>query len=101
MFLALAKLRPDVNFVAYGGAGGDDEVAHALAEAQQTLPNFIFGGSLHSVNHTAAYCEADVFLTPTRNNEVRSHVSFDVTVCMNFTSASVFSTIQGVRSYDH
>jgi hypothetical protein len=54
----------------YGGGAGGAAVQRFLAHASQTLPNFLFAGALHSPDHTAAYCEADVFLTPTRNNEV-------------------------------
>ena len=72
MFIALATRRPDIDFVAYGAGFGDVEVIAAIQAAESSLSNFLFAGSLHSDNHTAAYCEADVFITPTRNDEVKT-----------------------------
>eukprot|EP00750_Incisomonas_marina_P011567 INCI16391.2.p1 GENE.INCI16391.2~~INCI16391.2.p1 ORF type:complete len:762 (-),score=116.40 INCI16391.2:1504-3789(-) len=69
VFIALATRRPDIDFVAYGAGFGDVEVIAAIQAAESSLSNFLFAGSLHSDNHTAAYCEADVFITPTRNDE--------------------------------
>jgi glycosyltransferase involved in cell wall biosynthesis len=67
IFTALARMRPELQFVAYGVAYRRPDLEERLRILSYELPNFDFRGQLkRGVTHRKVFCEATAFFMPTQ-----------------------------------
>ena len=67
IFTELARMRPELRFVAYGVATKRKDLEVRLAEVAASLPNFEFRGQLKRGKvHKQVFCEATAFFMPTQ-----------------------------------
>ena len=67
IFTALARMRPELQFVAYGVAYRRPDLEDRLRILAMELPNFDFRGQLkRGAVHRKVFCEATAFFMPTQ-----------------------------------